>query len=74
MLSNEEVQDIIGFGDPTQQELHLVQLGYDAARKQDTELIRQMLDAFKADRLDIDDWPEASRAAITAALARLENI
>ena len=40
-------------------------------QRQDTELIRQMLDAFKTDRLEIEDWPELSRAAIAAAKARL---
>ena len=40
-------------------------------RKQYEALIRQMLEAFKTDRLEIEDWPEASRAAIAAAKARL---
>lgn len=72
MLSNEEVQDIIGFGDPTQQELHLVQLGYDAARKQDTELIRQMFDALTAP-YDGEKLHALHTAAIEAARKRLRG-
>lgn len=42
-------------------------------RKQDTALIRQMLEALKKDRHDIDDWPEDSRNAAAALRARLEG-
>ena len=42
-------------------------------RKQDTALIRQMLEALKKDRHDIDDWAEDSRNAAAALRARLEG-
>lgn len=44
-----------------------------ALRKQDTELIRQMLDALRIDRIDTEDWPADSRIAIDALRARLEG-
>ncbi len=31
-LTDEQIQDLIGFGDPTEQECYLVRLGWDAAR------------------------------------------
>ena len=44
-----------------------------ALRKQDTELIRQLVDALRIDRIDTEDWPADSRIAIDALRARLEG-
>ena len=44
-----------------------------ALRKQDTELIRQLVDALRGDRIDIEDWPTDSRIALDALRARLEG-
>ena len=41
--------------------------------KQDTALIRQLLNALRIDRIDTEDWPADSRIAIDALRARLEN-
>lgn len=51
--------------------LHFARAIEAEVRKDYDALIRQMLEAFKTDRLEIEDWPEASRAAIAAAKARL---
>ena len=37
------------------------------------ELIRQLLNALRIDRIDTEDWPADSRIAIDALRARLEN-
>ena len=42
-------------------------------QKQDMELIRQLLNALRIDRIDTEDWPADSRIAIDALRARLEN-
>ena len=42
-------------------------------RKQDTALIRQLVEEKKKDRHDIDDWPEDSRNAVAALRARLDG-
>ena len=42
-------------------------------RKQDTELIRQLVEALRGDRIDIEDWPADSRIALDALCARLEG-
>ena len=44
-----------------------------ALRKQDTELIQQLVDALRGDRIDIEDWPTDSRIALDALRARLEG-
>ena len=44
-----------------------------ALRKQDTELIQQLVDALRGDRIDIEDWPTDSRIALDALRARLES-
>ena len=44
-----------------------------ALRKQDTELIRQLVEALRGDRIDIEDWPTDSRIALDALRARLEG-
>ena len=44
-----------------------------ALRKQDTELIRQLVEALRGDRIDIEDWPADSRIALDALRARLEG-
>ena len=41
--------------------------------KQDTALIRQLLNALRIDRIDTEDWPADSRIAIDALRARLEG-
>jgi len=47
--------------------------GMDEAREQVEPLVKQMLEAFESDRLDVEDWPEASRTALAAARAWLES-
>ena len=42
-------------------------------QKQDMELIRQLLNALRIDRIDTEDWPADSRIAIDALRARLEG-
>lgn len=42
-------------------------------RKQDDALIRNFVAAIKLDRHDWEDWPEDSRKAFEALLARLED-
>jgi hypothetical protein len=42
-------------------------------RKQDEELIRQLLNALRIDRIDTEDWPADSRIALDALRARLEG-
>lgn len=42
-------------------------------RKEDTETIRQLVEALHGDRIDIEDWPEDSRKAFEALRARLEG-
>ena len=42
-------------------------------RGQDEALIRQLVEALKKDRHDIDDWPEDSRNAVAALRARLDG-
>ena len=42
-------------------------------QKQDMELIRQLLNALRVDRIDTEDWPADSRIAIDALRARLEG-
>lgn len=44
-----------------------------ALRKQDTELIQQLVEALRIDRIDTEDWPADSRIAIDALRARLEG-
>ena len=44
-----------------------------ALRKQDTELIRQLVEALRGDRIDIEDWPTDSRIALDALRARLDG-
>ena len=42
-------------------------------RKDDTELIRQLVEALRIDRIETEDWPADSRIAIDALRARLEQ-
>ncbi len=42
-------------------------------RKGDTELIRQLVEALRIDRIETEDWPADSRIAIDALRARLER-
>lgn len=42
-------------------------------RKDDTELIRQLVEAVRIDRIETEDWPADSRIAIDALRARLEQ-
>ena len=42
-------------------------------RKQDTALIRQLVEALRGDRIDIEDWPTDSRIALDALRARLDG-
>ena len=51
----------------------LVKLTEAEVRKQDTELIQQLVDALRGDRIDIEDWPTDSRIALDALRARLES-
>lgn len=73
MLSDKRIRELRENYSPTQGIESFARAIEAEVRKQDTELIRQMLVAFKTDRLEIEDWPESSRAAIAAARKRLEG-